>query len=291
MKNGSKRLWQRIALPVTFLVLIFAGCAGLKDLTKVQQPKVSLADVRIAGLSFDAIDLLFDIEVENPNVVGVTMAGFDYNFFLNQQSFVKGNQPKRQNIAGNGSSTVEFPLTLRFSDLYSTYNSLKNDDSTSYQIDLGFQFDLPVLGVVRVPVSRQGAVPLLKLPRVALGGIKVNKMGLTAAELLVNVEVDNPNAFSMLLNRLNYSVELSGSQVASGVTDRDMRIGEKGSSTLSIPISLSFLDAGQSLYSLLTKQGKLDYRLIGDVDLSTSVPMLGQVTLPFDRSGEVTLNR
>lgn len=272
----------------TFILL---GCAGLKDLTAPKKPLVSFQGVHLDKLSFNSVDLLFDLKVENPNAFGVALAGFDYEFFINKNRFLNGVQDERQNIAANAISTVQFPLGLDFASLYNTFSDLKNADSTTYQVNLGFSFDVPILGVIKAPISKTGTFPLFKLPKITMGSIKLNKLNLTGAELLLNLNLDNPNAFSATLNRLNYALSIGGQQVASGLTSQSIQVDQKAASQITIPISLNFLQSGRTIYNILTRNEDFDYKIIGDFDLSTSLQNLGTIKVPFDRSGKINLTQ
>ena len=271
------------------LLLILFSCATLQEIAKVQQPRVNVQNVRFTGMSFDAIDLAFDVAIHNPNPFGAKLSGFDYDFFLNENSFLKGQQNSQLNIEALGQSTVEIPLTLNFKDIYNTYQSLKNQDSTTYKIACGLAFDLPVLGPIRIPVSRSGKVPMLKLPDVKIGSLKLNKITFSSADLELKLKVDNPNSFNFLLNRLNYDFAINGKTWAKGITQNQMQIQEKGESAISIPVSLNFMQMGRTVYGIITGDQKLNYELKGDLDLNTSIPMLGQVNLPIDRVGEINI--
>ena len=89
------------------LVVLITGaisCSSVQELleTGVQKPRVEFVGMKLTGLSFSDLDLLFDLKVTNPNVVGITMAGFDYDFLINSRSFVNGNQDKGMTIASRG---------------------------------------------------------------------------------------------------------------------------------------------------------------------------------------------
>ncbi|RME50556.1 MAG: hypothetical protein D6795_09905, partial [Deltaproteobacteria bacterium] len=75
---------RRIAIAIAASILCFVnGCSQLQGLLgsvaqqSYEKPDVTVAAARIAGLSFDQADLLFDLAIKNPNPVGVSMAGFD----------------------------------------------------------------------------------------------------------------------------------------------------------------------------------------------------------------------
>ncbi len=274
--------------------MLLSSCAVVSELAgeaNIRYPQVDFAGARITGLSFDAADLMFDLRIRNPNSVGLTMAGFDYDFLINENSFLKGNQSKGLTIAAGGESIVRLPLSLRYVDLYQTFQSLRDQDLSTYQINFGFAFDVPVLGRVNIPVSKSGDFPLLKLPKVSLDTLSLDNLGITGADLTLRVRLDNPNAFSVLLQKFQYEFDVDGRNWISGYTEAPTQIMENGQGFVEIPISLNLIEMGRSIYQLLSGGRDLNYSFGGNVDLATSLPLLGAVSLPFDRSGSVKLIR
>lgn len=273
-------------------LLLVLGCAALKEIVNIQQPTLDVKQVRFTDLSFEALDLAFDINIQNPNPLGISLAGFDYDFLLNDASFLKGKQDSQMTIASMGASMVTIPLSLKFNDLYNTYKALQNQDSTAYKIGCGLTFDLPVLGIMRLPVSKTGHLPLLKLPKIADISLKLSKLSLTTADLELKLLVDNPNSFAMALNKLNYNFVINGQSWAKGVSGDRIQVNKKDKSSVSIPVSLNFLQVGKTLYqALANKDQTFNYNLTGDLDFNTSVPLLGQVNLPIDRTGQLKILR
>lgn len=66
---------------------------------------------------------------------------------------------------------------------------------------------------------------------------------------------------------------------------------EKGESTIAIPISLNFLQMGTAIYQMISGNQELNYQLKGNTDLKSSLPVLGQVSLPLDRVGKINISR
>ena len=284
----------RAALCLIMVTVFLSSCAVVSELAggaNIRRPQVNFSGAKITGLSFDTVDLLFDLKIRNPNSVGLTMAGFNYDFLINNGSFLKGNHDKGLKIAAAGESTVQLPLSLRYVDLYQTFQSLKNQDLSTYQINFGFAFDVPVLGRVNIPVSKSGDFPLLKLPKISVKSVKLKGIALTGADLMLRVQLDNPNAFSMLLEKFQYQFAVDGKNWISGIAEEPTQIAEKGQGFVDIPISLDILQMGQSVRQLLSGDKNLNYSFGGDLDLATSLPILGSVNLPFDRSGSIKLIR
>jgi len=68
-----------------------------------------------------------------------------------------------------------------------------------------------------------------------------------------------------------------------------MQIKEKGDSIIEIPITVDFLKAGMTVYQIINGSKSINYQLGGNLDLTTSLPILGKVNLPFDLSGRTDL--
>ena len=272
--------------------LILTHCAELMKIAQqgnVQKPAVRVSSARLAGLSFDQADLIFDIEISNPNSVGVSLAGFDYDLLLNNQSFLKGDQKDKTEIKANDIATLQLPLSLNYANIYQTYQSLKNSDDVTYKLDTGFSFDMPILGPVRVPVSTSGQVPMVKLPRLSVKSIKLDRLNLTGADFDISLGIDNPNAWGLVVNALQYGLKINGTEWISGQTNERLQLNEKGESVLHLPFSLSFLKIGSSVYNIIANGKGLNYTFTGQTDLSSSLEMLGDFKLPFDLSGKIDL--
>lgn len=288
---NKKTSFLLLGAGLILVLMLFFGCAALQQLANIQEPKLDVENVRMTGLSFDAIDLAFDVKIQNPNALAVTLAGFDFDFQVNEASFLKGQQDKQLSLQSRGESKIEIPISLNFKDLYNTFQALKNQDSTGYKLMGGLSFNLPVLGATRIPISKTGKLPNVKLPSVSISTLMLNQITLSGAELELRVIVDNPNTFNFLMNKLNYDFVVNGKTWVKGLSQDPMRVREKGVSGLSIPISLNFLDMGMSLYQMITGSQKFNYELKGMIDLTSSLPLLGQVSLPIDRAGELSVSK
>jgi LEA14-like dessication related protein len=288
-KPTQGTFWQLFGYVALFGLAALSACSSLGSLAGqagVERPQVAFTAARLTGLSFDRVDLQFDVTITNPNPLGVKLAGFRYDLSVNENTFLQGTEEQEVVIAARGESTVPIPLTLSFDHLYKTFQSLRQEDATTYLLQCAFLFDLPVIGTVELPASKGGDFPLPKIPAIDIQGIQVEQMSPLGAELVLGIAVDNPNAFSMILEGMQYQFEVNGLSWASGETGRRINIAEKGDGLVQIPISLDFVTMGASIYALLTEERPLDYQLQGDLDISSSLPLLGRTHIPFDRSGQ-----
>jgi len=276
------------------VIIIFSQCADLMQLVQkgsIEEPDVRISKTKLTGLSFDQADLVFDIEIKNPNPIGINLAGFDYDLFLNNNSFLKGDQNKDIEIKANDIAIIQLPLALVYENIYNTYQSLKNDEKINYSLKTGLSFNLPVLGTVRIPVSTSGDIPTLKLPVISLQSIKLNRLSFTGAEIDLAIGIDNPNSWGFIVNWLQYGLTINQANWASGQTTEKNNIPGKNNHTLHIPFTLNFLQIGSSLYQQISRGGSMNYQFSGKTSLSSSLEMLGQFDLPFNLSGRIDLTK
>ena len=274
------------------LLMLSTGCSTLQDLAdRVQKPRLSVSDMRVSGFNFNEIELTYDITIDNPNALSLQLDSYDYDFRLNGETFIQGQQQENSTIEASGQSTVQVPVTLNFRKVYEGIQTLAGSDSAEYEFLSDLIFDLPVLGLTKIPVSKRGSIPLLNSPNIRVSSLNVQNISFTKADLLLNMEFDNPNAFGIEINGFDYGLEINGDRWAEGESLANTAIGSKQTRQLSIPISLNISEIGLSAYRLLTGSGELNYSLQGNFDLGTTHPLLDQTTLQLDRSGNLPLIR
>jgi LEA14-like dessication related protein len=281
-------------LILLILLLTLSACQNILNVlqqTQIKRPEVSVTKTEITGLSFTHLEMLFDLSVKNPNSVGIKLQGLDYKVLINDNSFLNGNQVQGIEIAAQAENAIQIPVTFKFTELYQGITSLMSQDTSVYHFDGGLTFDLPVLGATRVPVSKKGIIPLPKIPHIRLEGIKLNSLNLTGAKLELKLNIDNPNAFDVLLNTLTYGLTVNGLNWVQGQTNSSLSLSGKKDQTVTIPLTLNLMQMGTSVYQLLMGGKNLSYQLTGDLNVSVPQLMMSPSALPFDQSGQIDLKK
>ncbi len=285
---------KKLSLISLLLLLILSQCSELTQILEgltVQKPTAEVAGISLQNLSPQDADLLFNIKVSNPNSVGIKLSGFDYNLLLQDNSFLKGDEGSEIDIAANSNGVIKFPLTVNFNDLYNTYQNLKNEDEINYTLDLGLNVDLPVLGMVRVPVSKSDKLPTLKIPGVKLKTIKLDNFSLTKASFNLQFEVNNPNQWNLNLNKMDYNLVVNNKKWAVGNITEQIKVKSRDKNLVKIPFTINYLDVGSSVFNMIKNDAVFDYKFTGNADVGSSVKFLESFSFPFEKSGSVNLAR
>ena len=278
-------------LSLICVAIIANGCSTVRELARTQTPSVAVANARIAGLSFETIDLAVDLKVSNPNPFSIPLAGLDYEVSLAGHSVFTGDRPQSVSVPGQGERIVSLPISLRFEELYAAVAALGGRDEAPYGVACGLTFNVHVLGPTRVPVNHTGTLPLVRLPKVALRGLRVKSLSVTGAAMDIVLGVDNPNAFDLSMQRIDYDLAINGSRWASGRSEQTAGITRKQKGEVRIPVNLDFLRIGSGIYELISDSSPVSYTLAGALEMGTSLPLLRNSTLPLNESGTIRLSR
>ncbi len=286
---------KRIISLLSLLGLLFhlAACAptDVRRALENQKPTVTLTDKKLSALDFERAELLFGFEVSNPNPVALSLAGLDYELKLAGRSFVSGSQQETMRLVASGKSRIDLPLSLAFADIYQGLKEMHGKHEVPYELSTVLHIDVPLLGKLRFPVTTKGVLPLPRLPRVSLKGIQLERLSLSSATLSLKLQVENPNAFGLGLDRLRYELTVNGRPWVSADKRALGDIKAQQGNTLSLPLTLNFAEIGGGLYALLSANRSLDYRLSGSLDARSDNPLIGQFDMPFSSSGSTNLLR
>lgn len=282
---------KKIIVSLFISMVFIAGCSTLRDLANIQQPTIDFDRVTVQSFNFNAVNLLFDFEVNNPNQVGVDAEEYSYEFFINDNSFISGRQVENLRISRGSSSFVQIPVSLNFSEIYNMFTSFAGRDSFSYRIASEVQFDIPGLGRRTVPVSAAGQLPIPRLPGIEFGGIDVKNISMSGADLELGIKVSNPNSFGLNLSNVDYLLNVNGREWLDVRVGDNIRIGASEESMVRIPIRLNAAQMGSVLVEMMRGSSELQYNLSGSADVSAELEEFDvSGTLPFDLSGRYTTN-
>lgn len=270
------------------LVLLFGGCATVKETLNVQKPTADVAGVKVTGMSLDAIDLLVDLDISNPNAFALATSGFDLDLQVQQRSLATLQQTdSKLSLPAKGKASTAVPVSLKIPDILKVLDDVKDKQQFSYAIDAGFTLNLPVLGNVRIPVSYEAVLPIPAIPKFSLASARLDKVGFSGAEMTLVLDIINPNRFGIDLNKLDYQVVTGNSSLLSGAV-KSITLKENGSSQVEIPVKLSLTDAGSSLLKMLSGKEPVQIGLRGNLDYQPDLPLWKPDPLQFDLVKQLT---
>lgn len=278
---------SRVAAAALAGLSLLAGCAALEEELARRQPTAAVESLRLAGLGFDAAEVVVDVRIDNPNAIAIELAGFDYELRLAGRPLLSGDRRQHVTVPADGSGRLEVPLRLAYDEVYALARDLEGRDAVDYAVDLALRVDVPALGRREIGLSASGRLPLPRSPRVELRSLRLDALDAEGARLVLALGVDNPNGFDLTLAELRYTLRVDNRRWASGTMTRSAAVPAHGTGRLSLPLELDFAAIGGEAWQVLTGSGALDYTLEGRLKGMAGHALLGEFDVPFSRSGRL----
>jgi LEA14-like dessication related protein len=278
-----------LSIALSLALCFAAGC----DQANPYLPSVSFDRFDVQSLDWTQISTNFVFAVENPNPIEISLARFDYTLaFDNMDPLFSGDDPDGTTLEASGDSDLALPVTLEWATLYKTIQalngsgSLTGQDTVPFALSGSFGFDTPI-GIVDLPYQADGDFPALRTPGFAFDKVQLQSLGLTSADLAVQVNVSNDHASTIHFENFDYALSLEGEEVASGLLANFAgKDGVAGASTktVDIPVTVEFISVGSAIYQLLTGgDANVNARLKATTDVDTP---FGVVPLSLDQLGD-----
>jgi len=124
-------------------------------------------------------------------------------------------------------------------------------------------------------------------PTLSFQEAKLRDLSLDGLTLELHYRIDNPNDLGLRLASVGYGLELDGHSFAKGVADQGVELKPQGSSELTLPFSIRYLELGQALEALFSKQ-QLPWKVAGHFGFDTPA---GVIRVPFQREGQLPVPR
>lgn len=149
-----------LCIVAALMSLLLSGCAAVQQALNIQNPRYSIRDIRpridiALPLSASSIDIDFNIEVDNPNGVGLRLDEIDFDLFINDTRILDGVSQQRINIPANGRGDMRLSTRIGYDNLRSLWGEIVDairGERARYEIRGNAYYDTPV-GRLRFPVS------------------------------------------------------------------------------------------------------------------------------------------
>lgn len=278
---------HRIAIAlIAFCTL--TGCEAARGiLSGMDKPSAKIAGVKLTSLNLDGATLLFDVDVANPYTVALPLVNLDYALASKGNKFLEGAANVQGTIPAKGSRTLQVPATVAFNHLLKTVSGIKPGSVVPYTADLGLSVDAPGVGPLKLPLRKEGELPVPTVPSVDLKSVEWKSLDLNKAEAVLHLNIGNNNQFAVDLSSLAYDLALGDKKVAAASVANAARFGAGGSADVSIPISIKPIDLGLGALQMFSGKGG-GYKIAGSLTGSTP---FGPLTLPYEKTGQTVFNR
>ena len=141
-----------ILFGIALTILAGTGCSSLIQ-SVVKSPEVRLDEVRVENLGLQTADLIFQLEVFNPNAVNLKIDSVDYKLVLNDKPFADGHINKAAELPANKKVMVDVPIKVEFKRVFDSLFAAFQKPETKYVLS-----GTAKLGPFSVPFNKKGTM-------------------------------------------------------------------------------------------------------------------------------------
>ncbi|MCL2441579.1 MAG: LEA type 2 family protein [Treponema sp.] len=283
MKSIFKKIFA--VLIVLYTVFSLTNCQSLRSV--FQEPVVSLHSAELTGISFIGAQFLCKVQVQNPNSFDIPFPETDWEFFINNNSFLKGTVKNNQRIRARSTTIVDVPVSFEYVQMFNSFRSLLGSRQTGYKVALGVKIPLPILGDKVWNFEHEGTLPVLQMPQVNRPSMRMENADINRAIINVTVNVQNPNPFPIPSPKITYDYQLNRNSFIKGTIENEGLLAASASTPVVFQLIVNYADLFRS-FSAMRNLFEVPSLLILTCDLG--IPVFSDI-LRFEVGGTLPLFR
>jgi LEA14-like dessication related protein len=282
---------MRRTAALAFVLAALPGCALLRELLQASfvPPMVGAVRSEVVGADFDGLRLRCIARIDNPNALALDASSLVYTVDVKGERVAQGDLTAGTpsawghggvRIPARGSAEVVIPADVPWRGGSELLRSLVMDSENSepipYRIAARVGIDTPV-GRVLLPLEKEGTFVPPRRPKVTLVSAS-GRVTTSGGELLLELEVENPNTFEIP----SWGLDLRATVGGKTALDIPPLVGEPlpahGKRRVQARALVNVLAAAAGVFNVLAGTGTVDVqgalRLGGiDVPWSSSAPL------------------
>lgn len=160
-REGIVMKKMQMLLILMALLTLFSGCDTLNSIMQYEKPTAGLVGVSFGDVSLKQAELLFNVEIKNPYALDLPLLNVDYDLQSGGHPLLNGKADLATAIPAKSSRVVTLPVNFKYLDLLNALTSLKDvrpGSQIPYTAKVGIGIDSPVVGTMRLPLSKEGTL-------------------------------------------------------------------------------------------------------------------------------------
>ena len=223
-------------------------------------PRLEVGLFEITSMRADKTMMNASLLIHNPLPFNIDVDSLEYKIYIRNTEVIKSTYAKSLSISKWNTATVTMPVTVFNDKLVDILKASENQnkDSVIYRIDASFYARKPLKK--KFNINAEKLLPLIYIPTASIEKISYKSLSTKGVTLFVKVNIGNKNIFPIQFKNLEYKFALAGNPwIESKQTDA-IHIRKQDSTTLTLPLHVSFKEIFQSVGPLIRNGKNVDYK-------------------------------
>lgn len=145
---------------IVLVTFFLTSCETMNQVLNLQKPTARMTGLKFENVMLDSATLLFDIEVDNPYPIALPLTNLDYNLSSGAEPFLNGNAKLQTTVPAKSKKIISLPANINYLDMLKALKGMRPGSKIPYKADLGLSVDAPALGLMRLPLKKEGEIVL-----------------------------------------------------------------------------------------------------------------------------------
>jgi LEA14-like dessication related protein len=139
-------------IAILTLLLAATGCQSLQKTLNIEEPRYTMRDIRphvsiALPLSASSIDFDMNVEVENPNSVGLRLDRIDFDLMVNGSRLLSGVTRDQIRVPARGTGDVRLTARVGYNQIRSAFREVSDaiqGNRAKYELRGRAYYDTPI---------------------------------------------------------------------------------------------------------------------------------------------------
>jgi len=248
-----------------------------------------VASSSITDIEAGKIKIANAVTIQNPMPVKIGANRWDYAVLINGIKVAEGARTTPFELPASGSQTLTLPMTVTVKQMDAVIDQMdqQGKDTAVYTFLNTIHTDVPIAGQRRIEYNFKEELPIVRLPKMRVGDIDINDVGLKNSGMKVTMQVTNRNSFPMRLEDGTYSMTIDGKHTMEGRMQEVVTLPAKQTVPVTMDMDMKTGRAVKMGWKMLFDSKDTRYKLRFDGTIRSESKLLKNSSMHFDEEGNL----
>ncbi len=255
---------------------------SIKDDVLIAMKERVVRDLGPRGLT-----LAFHIGMTNQTSAPRSLVRYRYRVTVNQREFLNMsvNVPEPIPVSPGVETLIALPVRITYELLFAAVGPI--EERAACDVVGDFYFLTERNREQRFPFAFSGEFPIFKDPEIEIPPLVVGDLTVGGADVVFRAVFRNLNRYELLVDRIDFRLELGGREVLSGSVPGDKSLPAKWEKEFALPFLIDFFEAGEAVRDVFRHE-EIACRFSGEIEIRSA---WGRLLIPFDVRRTLRLDR
>lgn len=258
-----------------------------ESLEEAALPSITIAKVDLIKLTSEKADLLAHLQLINNIPIGIAIDSITYLIFVENEEIAKSRYAVPIQLHANGKSTITIPLSIYYEKSVKLFESLRKKGRDSSMLKINAILYSSLIPEEAAHIHVETKIPLVLIPKIKVKKFKIEQLTPSETVLGIDVLVLNNNTTQFSFSNFKYRIKIEDEKEILGEIPGTIKIKANDSTSVHIPLTLTFKQISQTLIDYIKKGKKMKYDITITTKPQTNIHSLKDSELIIHSNGEI----